>query len=58
VKLLENMTDEELINTTQESELDYDIRIEASKEYLKRMGVIADDSDASGLQKEGERKCC
>lgn len=36
------MTDDELIDTTQKSELDYDIRIEASKEYLKRMGVICD----------------
>ncbi|WP_186375519.1 hypothetical protein [Paenibacillus xylanexedens] len=48
MKLLENMTNNELIETTQKSEFDYDIRIEASKEYLKRMGVIASDSDASG----------
>ncbi|MCM3131856.1 hypothetical protein M3629_03620 [Paenibacillus polysaccharolyticus] len=48
MKLIQNMTNDELIETTQKSELDYDIRIEASKEYLKRMGVIADDSDASG----------
>lgn len=42
------MTDDELIDTTQKSELDYDIRIEASKEYLKRMGVIG---DGNGLHK-------
>lgn len=39
---LEKMTDNELINTTQDDYLDYDIRIEASKEYLKRKGVIED----------------
>jgi hypothetical protein len=42
------MTNDELIDTTQQSELDYDIRIEASKEYLKRMGVIGDDRSGSG----------
>ena len=47
---LERMTDDELIDTTQESTLDYDIRIEASKEYLMRMGVI-DRGEADGLHK-------
>lgn len=51
---LERMTDDELIDTTQQSELDYDIRIEASKEYLKRMGVIGDAED-SGLQRPDGR---
>lgn len=37
---LEKMTNDQLVNTTQDESLDYDIRIYASKEYLKRMGVI------------------
>lgn len=37
---LEKMTNDQLLNITQNESLDYDIRIHASKEYLKRMGVI------------------
>lgn len=44
------MTNDELINTTQDETLDYDIRIHASKEYLKRMGVIG-DGEEDGLHK-------
>lgn len=52
---LEKMSDNELINTTQDETLDYDIRIHASKEYLKRMGVIG-DGEASGLhESDGQR---
>ncbi|MNC77486.1 hypothetical protein D3C75_1294520 [compost metagenome] len=39
------MSNDELIDTTQKSELDYDIRIEASKEYLRRKGVISDGEE-------------
>ncbi|WP_175623661.1 hypothetical protein [Paenibacillus amylolyticus] len=42
---LEKMTTEELVNTTQDDNLDYDIRIHASKEYLKRLGVISIDRE-------------
>jgi len=44
------MTDDELFETSQDETLDYDIRIEASKEYLKRAGVIGDG-------KEGRLQC-
>lgn len=54
MKLLERMTNEELIDTTQESTLDYDIRIEASKEYLKRMGVM-DRGETNGLHEPNGR---
>lgn len=42
------MTDDELFETSQDETLDYDIRIEAAKEYLKRAGVIG-SAETSGL---------
>jgi hypothetical protein len=40
MKPLENMTDIELIETVMKSELDYDFRIHAAKQILKRIGVV------------------
>lgn len=48
---LENMTDVELIETVMKSELDYDFRIHAAKQILKRIGVIEDDR--GGIREDG-----
>ena len=44
MKPSENMTDVELIETVMKSELDYDFRIHAAKQIMKRIGVIEDGS--------------
>lgn len=55
MKPLENMTDVELIETVMKSELDYDFRIHAAKQILKRIGVIGDgSSETSGMEKGNE----
>ncbi|MEC0110449.1 hypothetical protein P4H27_26110 [Paenibacillus taichungensis] len=53
MKPLENMTDVELIETVMKSELDYDFRIHAAKQIMKRVGVINDDNfSARGVDPE------
>lgn len=55
MKPLENMSDVELIEAVLESTLDYDFRIHAAKQILKRVGVTVDDNLSSRrLEPEAE----
>lgn len=53
MKPLENMTDVELIETVMKSELDYDFRIHAAKQILKRIGVMGDGSSGPRKLEKG-----